>query len=315
MLTREIDDLVAQAKRSPLSQDVWVDVLRLSDRMGKFPEDLDLRYVPRIIQLSKEVQDESLALILAKIRAQIAGVELVHVPAGEFLHPNLHQKQNSTILDRPDFWMARDMVTVASYSRYLLRLGKKDRVWGQPKWWDFQLSRPSNPVIGVEWHQAKTYAKFFGLDLPYLTEWSKAGRGWDGRTYPWGYHNLPLRLEPFLYGNGVVADPNFSFGPYGYSSWEEVDHYLSLPLPQETDSPYGIRGMSGYWPQWVVEDYYYKRRIRSDHRFLSIGSSHALLTPETYFRARDLCEDGLSRGVPEGFRVVYAPHRDSYRWP
>jgi formylglycine-generating enzyme required for sulfatase activity len=62
----------------------------------------------------------------------------------------------------------------------------------EPEYWrDRSFSDPEQPVVGVSWDDGQAFcawlAKLSGLalTLPSEAQWEFAGRGDDGRTYPW----------------------------------------------------------------------------------------------------------------------------------
>ena len=55
-----------------------------------------------------------------------------------------------------------------------------------PAYWDDpRLNKPQQPVVGVNWIDAKTYCEYRGKRLPTEAEWEKAARGPHGNLYPW----------------------------------------------------------------------------------------------------------------------------------
>ncbi len=97
------------------------------------------------------------------------------------------------------------------------------------------------PVLSVTWNDAMAYASWASqkagrlLCLPHEEQWEKAGRGPDGRPYPWGANFDAVRCncgETFADGMTPTAVEEFS----------------------TDDSPYGIRGMAGNGREWCLND-------------------------------------------------------------
>lgn len=86
------------------------------------------------------------------------------------------------------------------------------------------------PVTGVLKADAEAYARSVGKRLPTDSEWEKAARGTDGRTYPWGNDFDPARC------NAGERQPLKPVGSYPKGA-----------------SPYGAQDMAGNAWEWVAD--------------------------------------------------------------
>ena len=79
------------------------------------------------------------------------------------------------------FYMDIYEVTNAQYSKFVQATGHRPPKFFQ----DADLNQPNQPVVGVSWQEAITYAQWAGKRLPTEKEWESAARGGlIGKKYP-----------------------------------------------------------------------------------------------------------------------------------
>ena len=122
-------------------------------------------------------------------------------------------------------------MTNGQYARFLQETNHP-----KPTYWeDPAFNQPSQPVVGVSWEDAISYARWAGKRLPSEAEWEKAARGVDGRIYPWG--------------NTWGADCCNSTGAQdGFEGTAPVGSFPSGA------SPYGAMDMAGNVWEWVADE-------------------------------------------------------------
>ncbi len=160
------------------------------------------------------------------------GIELIHIPIGDFLYG--YKKERITL---PAFDIMKTPVTVAQYRKFCN--STKRAMPDEPNWgW-----QENHPMVNVTWHDATNFAEWAGLALPTEEEWEKAARGSDGREYPWG--------------NNWDANKCCN-------SARQTSSVGSCPAG---NSPYGVQDMSGNVWEWC--DSWYDTNT---HRVLRGGS-------------------------------------------
>jgi Sulfatase-modifying factor enzyme 1/Domain of unknown function (DUF4388) len=177
--------------------------------------------------------------------------EKVPIPPGPFLF------QDSQQVDIPAFNIDSTEVTIWQYQEFLdavghdtkydhpnQRLGKGH---SNPSWEAYAKAafsggelkgvrlNPNFPAVCLDWFDAYAFAKWQNRRLPSEVEWEKAGRGTDGRKYPWG--------DTFMSGAA-----NLYRGAREAAAWSEVGRYSG------DISPYGVRDLSGNVSEWTASD-------------------------------------------------------------
>lgn len=136
----------------------------------------------------------------------------------------------------PAHWVVTDSYLIDKYEVSNSEFAEFMKSTGHPApayWDDPRLNKPNQPVVGVNWFDAKAYCDFRSKRLPTEAEWERAARGPQGHKYPWGN-----QLDS--------AKSNFN---KNHEATMAVD---SLP---EGASPYGLHHMAGNVFEWV-EDWY-----------------------------------------------------------
>jgi len=161
---------------------------------------------------------------------------MITVPAGAFamgtsLPRADDQDRPQHTVKLPAYRIDKYVVTNAQYARFIAATGHRPPSnWKNGKIPDGQLLRP---VTLVSWYDAAAYAKWAGKRLPTEAEYEKAGRGTDGRAWPWGNAMEPDRLNAY----------------YNVNSTTDVTAYANGA------SPYGVFGLSGNVDEWVADDF------------------------------------------------------------
>jgi len=114
-----------------------------------------------------------------------------------------------------------------------------------PAYWDDKrLNKPEQPVVGVNWYDAKAFCEFEGKRLPTEAEWEKAAKGPQGFRYPWGNEVDPARANYGGHGNQQAGTKPVGSYPNGVSG-------------------YGLHDMAGNAFEWV-QDWYDPKFYRPD---------------------------------------------------
>jgi formylglycine-generating enzyme required for sulfatase activity len=161
-----------------------------------------------------------------------------------------------------------------------------------PAYWDDpRLNRAQQPVVGVNWEDARAFCEFRGKRLPTEAEWEKAARGPDGNLYPWGNAFDPAKVN------------------YGKT------HEATMPVDSypEGASYYGLHHMAGNVFEWVADWYdpHYYGRLETSVNPAGPAQPVWMGGTGTYVDRLTVGEKRVIRGgswiAPEG--TVRATHR------
>lgn len=229
---------------------------------------------------------------------QQIGIELVRIPAGEFLYGDDNSPMNLS-----EYWIAKTPVTKAQFEAFVQATGYLTTAERQDSgsvytgsgwqkmpginWRDPYRARgaragltANHPVTLVSWEDAVAFCQWAGLRLPTEQEWEKSARGADGRLYAWGNQRPDSHRCNFNMTEKYTTP---------------VDKY------PESTSPYGLFDTTGNVDEWC-EDLFsagHKLRVlrggswRNDAKYVQVTVRHA--------EAPDRCTDYI------GFRPARSP--------
>jgi formylglycine-generating enzyme required for sulfatase activity len=195
------------------------------------------------------------------------------VPEGTFLMGSEGRREDEEpqrSISVSAFEMALTPVTNREYGIFLEATGAEPPPW----WQDPLFNRPRQPVVGVNWHEARAYCRWIseqsGLEirLPTEAEREKAARGGvEGRLFPWGDDregggHAGLR-GPLDRPEDVATTPPNSYGLYNMADtvheWcldgYRPHYYRDMPSadPCAPDDVPRRSARGGSWRhQWVV---------------------------------------------------------------
>jgi len=176
--------------------------------------------------------------------------EMAYVPAGIIQMGSEDGEADERpvhAVDIDGYWIDKTEVTNGNYTRcvadgscsapHVIGSFTRTSYYGNSKYVDY-------PVINVDWEQSRAYCAWAGGRLPSESEWEKAARGTDERTFSWG--------EGIDCGKANYRGKNGEKHCVGDTT--KVGSYPSGA------SPYGLLDMTGNVWEWVndwyVEDYY-----------------------------------------------------------
>jgi formylglycine-generating enzyme required for sulfatase activity len=186
-------------------------------------------------------------------------VGMVYVPGGQFTIGNdlgdEYEKPAHEVTVKP-FFIDKNEVTCGEYEKFIKATNHRS----PPNWGNATCpaAAPNNPVTGVDWYDATTYAQWAGKRLPTEEEWELAARGTDKRVYPWGSDwrrngaNAGDGNQGRVVDVGSYPDGKSPFGAFDMigNAWEWTSTDLkAYPNGHISDQTPGelkvIRG--GYW--------------------------------------------------------------------
>lgn len=141
-----------------------------------------------------------------------------------------------------EFLLDKTEVTNKQYAEFIQATG-----YAPPLDWvnnTYKVGTGDQPVVNVEWKDARAYADWANKRLPTESEWEYAARGTDGRLYPWGNDWVPglaYTKESGLKTLQPVGSSPGGASPFGVldmagNVWEWCDNNFS-PYPGSTAKP------------------------------------------------------------------------------
>jgi formylglycine-generating enzyme required for sulfatase activity len=168
------------------------------------------------------------------LRTADGGVELVYIPGGRFRMGSPDGMGDDD--ERPaheasirPFYLGRYPVTNEEYARFL----KAHPEVEQPACWaDRRFNQGRQPAVGVNWEQARRFARWAGGRLPSEAEWEYAARAGSVTEYFWGESAAEADEYAWHSGNSRGA---------------------THPVGEKRPNAFGLHDMAGNVWEWVQD--------------------------------------------------------------
>jgi formylglycine-generating enzyme required for sulfatase activity len=163
------------------------------------------------------------------------GVELVAIPGGRFLMGSApgvgyDDERPQHEVEIRSFYLGRYPVTNAEYRRYLeANPGAKE-----PQFWaDRRFNQDRQPVVGVDWKEARRFCEWAGGRLPTEAEWEYACRAGTATAWHWGDDDTQAAAFAWFaenWGNGG-----------------------NQPVGEKRPNPWGLHDLTGNVWEWTED--------------------------------------------------------------
>jgi formylglycine-generating enzyme required for sulfatase activity len=177
------------------------------------------------------------------------GIRFRLIPGGSYLLGSPESEPGRYADEAPphrvtleSFYIAVTEITNAQYHPFLKATGHRLPLY----WEDKNLNNPSQPVVGVSWHDAMAFSQWLtrvtGVPqrLPTEAEWEAAARGGlVGQPYPWGAEAPDAQgVHRANYNPNDFADDGFR---------------LTAPVGSFPANGFGLRDMAGNVSEWCLD--------------------------------------------------------------
>lgn len=204
-------------------------------------------------------RDKTTGLPLRALR-EADQAEMVFVPNTSFvmgLKKGNADEQPAHVVKTRAYYIDRYAITNEQFTRYV----EDSRTQVRPRMWKSDLyNQPNQPVVGINWYEAREYCVWMVAELPTEAQWEKAARAPDGRLFPWGN----TRPKP-----GLVC----------FRGSKEVEGPVAVDALPKNVSPYGAEQMSGNVFEWCADWYdpaYYGESPSKDPAGPEMGNEKAV---------------------------------------
>ncbi len=164
---------------------------------------------------------------------------MVLIPGGRFVMGSENPGESPPHeVEVDSFYLDKYEVTNREYKEFIDSTGHPE----PPYFNDPHFNKPDQPVVGVSYYDALSYAEWKGKRLPTEAEWEWAARGGLEGPYPWG-------KDP----------PDKTKCNYAPQGEKELDGYeWTAPVGSFPPNGYGLYDMAGNVWEWC-QDIYQKR--------------------------------------------------------